>query len=69
MIRPIPIVIDDFRVLREKNLEYIDKTHLITELIDRDNIKVILLPRLASSETIRQITQFIHNKMVFRKAG
>ncbi len=45
MIRPIPIGTDDFRVLREKDFEYIDKTHLITELIDRDNIKVVLLPR------------------------
>ena len=45
MIRRIPIGIDDFRVLREKDFEYIDKTHLITEFIDRDNIKVILVPR------------------------
>ncbi len=45
MIRPIPIGIDDFRKLRESNFEYVDKTHLITEFIDHDNIKVILLPR------------------------
>lgn len=45
MIRPIPIGIDDFRVLREKNYEYVDKTHIITEFIDRENIKVVLLPR------------------------
>jgi len=45
MIRPIPIGIDDFRVLREEAFEYIDKTHLITELLDRRNIKVVLLPR------------------------
>jgi len=45
MIRPIPIGIDDFRVLREKNHEYVDKTNLITHLIDRENIKVVLLPR------------------------
>jgi hypothetical protein len=41
----IPIGIDDFRVLREQNFEYIDKTNLITEFIDRRNVKVVLLPR------------------------
>lgn len=45
MIRPVPIGIDDFRSLRESGFEYIDKTHLITEFIDRSNIKVVLLPR------------------------
>jgi hypothetical protein len=45
MIRPVPIGIDDFRTLREKNFEYVDKTHFVTELIDHENIKVILLPR------------------------
>lgn len=41
----VPLGIDDYRVLREKRCEYVDKTHLITDLIDRDNIKVIILPR------------------------
>jgi Predicted AAA-ATPase/PD-(D/E)XK nuclease superfamily len=45
MIRQIPTSIEDFRKLREKNFEYIDKTHLITELIDRENFNVVLLPR------------------------
>ncbi|MBK8256896.1 MAG: AAA family ATPase [Polyangiaceae bacterium] len=45
MLRQIPIGTDDFRVLRERNYEYVDKTHLITELVDSDNIKVVLLPR------------------------
>ncbi|HRI64997.1 MAG TPA: AAA family ATPase [Polyangium sp.] len=45
MIRLIPIGIDDFRVLRERNYEYVDKTNIITEFIDRENIKVVLLPR------------------------
>ncbi|MBK9258694.1 MAG: AAA family ATPase [Polyangiaceae bacterium] len=45
MIRQIPIGIDDFRVLREKNFEYVDKTCFITEFIDRESIKVILVPR------------------------
>lgn len=44
-IREIPVSVEDFRRLREKNFEYIDKTHLITELIDRENFNVILLPR------------------------
>ena len=33
-IRLIPIGIDDFRALREKNYEYIDKTNLVTSFID-----------------------------------
>jgi hypothetical protein len=45
MIRPIPTSIEDFRKLRERNYEYIDKTHLITELLDRVNYTVVLLPR------------------------
>jgi len=45
MIRPIPTSIEDFRKLREGNFEYVDKTHLITEFIDRPNYNVILLPR------------------------
>lgn len=45
MIRQIPTSIEDFRKLRERNFEYIDKTHLITEFIDRSNYNVILVPR------------------------
>ncbi len=45
MIRQIPTSIEDFRDLREGNYEYIDKTHFITEFIDRHNYKCILVPR------------------------
>jgi hypothetical protein len=41
----IPIGIDDFRELRERGLEYIDKSHLIRELLDDAGVKVTLLPR------------------------
>lgn len=41
----IPIGIDDFRELRELGAEYIDKSHLIQELLDRPTVKVVLLPR------------------------
>lgn len=41
----VPIGISDFRELREGGFRYIDKSNLICELIDRDNVKVILLPR------------------------
>jgi len=41
----IPIGIDDFRELRELHAEYVDKTHLIQEVIDRAGVKVMLLPR------------------------
>lgn len=44
-IRQIPTSVEDFRKLRENNFEYVDKTHLITEIIDRANYNVILLPR------------------------
>jgi len=42
---PIPIGIDDFRMLRERGLEYVDKSQLIRELIDRAGAWVALLPR------------------------
>jgi hypothetical protein len=45
MARPIPIGIDDFRTVRERELEYVDKSHLIRELIDRPGAQVVLLPR------------------------
>src|SRR5271166_4317505 len=41
----VPIGIDDFRMLRERGLEYVDKSHLICELIDRPGVRVALLPR------------------------
>lgn len=41
----IPIGISDFRKLREAGCEYVDKTHFITEFIDRRGIEVLLLPR------------------------
>ena len=41
----IPIGISDFRALREQGLEYVDKSHLIRELIDRAGAQVVLLPR------------------------
>jgi Predicted AAA-ATPase/PD-(D/E)XK nuclease superfamily len=44
-LRAIPIGISDFRELREQKLEYVDKTQLITELVDHSNVKVVLLPR------------------------
>jgi hypothetical protein len=41
----IPIGVDDFRELREQGLEYVDKSHLIQEILDRPGVKVALLPR------------------------
>ncbi|WP_437619115.1 AAA family ATPase [Sorangium sp. So ce1151] len=41
----VPIGIDDFRRLRELGLEYVDKSHLIQELVDRPGTEVVLLPR------------------------
>ena len=45
MQRRIPIGIDDFRELRELGLEYVDKSHLIREVLDDVGVKVVLLPR------------------------
>jgi hypothetical protein len=45
MARPIPIGIDDFRALREGGLEYVDKSDLIRQLLDRSGVQVVLLPR------------------------
>jgi Predicted AAA-ATPase len=45
MSENLPIGIDDFRSLREQRLTYVDKTHLICELIDRPGAQVVLLPR------------------------
>src|SRR5262245_25712697 len=41
----IPIGIDDFRALREQGLVYVDKSHLIRELLDAPGVQVVLLPR------------------------
>jgi len=41
----LPIGIDDFRKLRELGLEYVDKSHLIRELLDKRGVEVALLPR------------------------
>jgi hypothetical protein len=40
----IPIGIDDFRALREQGMEYVDKSHLVRELLDK-GAQVVLLPR------------------------
>ncbi|MFO0755970.1 MAG: AAA family ATPase [Byssovorax sp.] len=45
MARPIPIGIDDFRTLREAKLEYVDKSGLIQQLLDRPGVEAVLLPR------------------------
>jgi len=45
MISRIPIGIDDFRTLRDAGLEYVDKSHLIRQLLDRSGVQVVLLPR------------------------
>jgi hypothetical protein len=42
---PIPIGVDDFRKIREANLEYVDKSDLIRQIIDRAGVEVFLLPR------------------------
>ncbi len=41
----IPIGLDDFRALREQQLEYVDKSHLIRELLDRPGVQAIVFPR------------------------
>lgn len=45
MVLPVPIGISDFRELREKRWIYVDKTRLLREMVDRESIKVLLLPR------------------------
>ncbi|MEO5727624.1 MAG: AAA family ATPase [Byssovorax sp.] len=44
MMRPIPIGIDDFRSLREQGMAYVDKSHLLREVLD-NGAEVLLLPR------------------------
>jgi hypothetical protein len=43
-MRPVPIGVDDFRVVREQGMEYVDKSRLIQEVIDQ-GAQAILLPR------------------------
>ncbi|EYF03317.1 AAA family ATPase [Chondromyces apiculatus] len=43
-MRPIPIGVDDFRKLREQGMEYVDKSRLLLEVLDR-GAEVLLLPR------------------------
>ena len=45
MVHRIAIGIDDFRKLRELGLEYVDKSDMIRELIDRPGVEVCLFPR------------------------
>jgi hypothetical protein len=42
---PVAIGIDDFRTLRELGLEYVDKSDLIRQVLDRAGVQAILLPR------------------------
>jgi hypothetical protein len=41
----IPIGIDDFRMLRESGLTYVDKTRLVCNVLDLTGVQVLLLPR------------------------
>ena len=41
----IPIGVDDFRMLRDGGLVYVDKSALIRELLDRAGVQVVLLTR------------------------
>jgi len=41
----IPIGLDDFRALREQQLEYVDKSDLIRQLLDRPGVQAIVFPR------------------------
>src|SRR5580704_11217145 len=40
----IPIGVDDFRMLRDQGLAYVDKSHLVRELLDK-GAQAFLLPR------------------------
>ena len=44
-MKPLPIVIDDFKKLIDKNYYYVDKTLLIKELLDK-KAEVTLFTRL-----------------------
>ena len=41
----VPLGIDDFRKVRELGLTYVDKTHLVRELLDMPGAQVVQLPR------------------------
>ena len=45
MTPAIPLGIDDFRKLREAGLDYVDKSDLIRQVLDRAGVEVTLLPR------------------------
>ena len=45
MTLQVPIGVDDFRKVRAEKLEYVDKSDLIRQVIDRRGVEVILLPR------------------------
>ena len=44
MTQRIPIGVSDFRELREQGLVYVDKSHLIREILDKGT-QTFLLPR------------------------
>ena len=44
MDKKLPIGYDNFKEVIEKDLYYVDKTHIIEELLDNKN-KVVLFPR------------------------
>lgn len=41
----LPLGLEDFRQVRELGLTYVDKTHLVRELLDMPGAQVVLLPR------------------------
>ncbi len=45
MARPIPFGFDDFRLLREAGLRFVDKSSLIRGVIDAAGVQVMLMPR------------------------
>jgi hypothetical protein len=45
MVHRIAIGIDDFRTLRDLGLEYVDKSDMIRQLVDRPGVQVNLFPR------------------------
>lgn len=45
MAHRIPIGTDDFRKVREEKLEYVDKSDFIRQVIERQGVEVMLLPR------------------------
>ncbi len=44
-LRRVPIGIDDFALIRQKKLLYVDKTFFIKDLIDHEGVQVFLFPR------------------------